>query len=523
MPVLHNIVRDKLGKDAAAGNLLSTTKVVSGTQKSTTDKVIKPTGANVEQNENSTINITDSNALPRTVNKDRSESLNEAKIAKLTKEMMAAKPLSKESANFQALNRKEAQYVHRTLKLHLEMCTHLLYDFNDELAHSTQKCKKRMILIGLVEYISCQNVAENLPEKFFPDIVQMIEANLFRTLPPKSYDYSFDGFDDEEQRAEKAWPHIQVVYEFFTRFILCPKVDARAARKYITQTFISNLMSLFESEDMREREYLKNILHRIYAKFMVHRAFIRKCIKNKFLTIILDEVHADSICTYNGVAEILEILASIINGFALPLKQEHLESLIMVLIPLHKVKGLDRFQRQLSYCICQYVGKDKNTADVIVRGLIRIWPATNSPKQVLFLLELEEILELTLHHPVFLRYMVPFVNQLTRCLESPHFQVVEKILFIFQNEMMVKLIAQKHSNAIPAIMHRLQILMDEHWNPLVVSLAYDSLRLMKDIDRKNAKRESRKLKTEKAKIEDRIKRWDALSGILEQENYEDID
>ena len=42
---------------------------------------------------------------------------------------------------------------------------------------------------------------------------------------------------------------------------------------------------------------------------------------------------------HNGVAELLEILGSIINGFALPLKEEHKIFLLKVLMPLHKVRG----------------------------------------------------------------------------------------------------------------------------------------------------------------------------------------
>ena len=71
------------------------------------------------------------------------------------------------------------------------------------------------------------------------------------------------------------------------------------------------------SEDPREREYLKTILHRIYGKFMVHRPFIRKAINHVFFRFIFETER------HNGVAELLEILGSIINGFALPLKEEH--------------------------------------------------------------------------------------------------------------------------------------------------------------------------------------------------------
>ena len=50
---------------------------------------------------------------------------------------------------------------------------------------------------------------------------------------------------------------------------------------------------------------------------MIHRPFVRKAINNVFYRFIWEtEKHS-------GIAELLEILGSIINGFALPLKDEH--------------------------------------------------------------------------------------------------------------------------------------------------------------------------------------------------------
>jgi len=42
------------------------------------------------------------------------------------------------------------------------------------------------------------------------------------------------------------------------------------------------LLELFDSEDPRERDFLKTILHRIYGKFLGLRAYIRKQINNIF-------------------------------------------------------------------------------------------------------------------------------------------------------------------------------------------------------------------------------------------------
>ena len=86
---------------------------------------------------------------------------------------------------------------------------------------------------------------------------------------------------------------------------------------YSCCTWQVRLLELFDSEDPRERDYLKTILHRIYGKFMVHRPFIRKAINNVFFRFIFETER------HNGIAELLEILGSIINGFALPLKEEH--------------------------------------------------------------------------------------------------------------------------------------------------------------------------------------------------------
>ena len=51
------------------------------------------------------------------------------------------------------------------------------------------------------------------------------------------------------------------------------------------------------------------------------------------------------------MAELLEILGSIINGFALPLKPEHRMFLLRVLIPLHKTKTLSQYQAQVHVCL----------------------------------------------------------------------------------------------------------------------------------------------------------------------------
>jgi serine/threonine-protein phosphatase 2A regulatory subunit B' len=61
----------------------------------------------------------------------------------------------------------------------------------------------------------------------------------------------------------------------------------------------------------------------------------------------------------------LEILGSIINGFALPLKEEHKTFLTRVLLPLHKPSGIATYHPQLAYCVVQFLEKDPSLSKTV--------------------------------------------------------------------------------------------------------------------------------------------------------------
>lgn len=115
---------------------------------------------------------------------------------------------------------------------------------------------------------------------------------------------------------------------------MTPYLNTPTISGAISHTFINCFLELFDSEDPRERDYLKTILHRIYGKFLDLRSYIKQQIMNLLLRVTYDaEPH-------NGLTELLEILSSITSGLAIPLKTEHQEFFKRVLIPLHKVKTL---------------------------------------------------------------------------------------------------------------------------------------------------------------------------------------
>ncbi|KAI3793897.1 hypothetical protein L1987_36520 [Smallanthus sonchifolius] len=356
----------------------------------------------------------------------------------------------------------------------LNMCC-AVFDFTDPKKNLKEKEIKRQILVELVEYVPTEN--EKFSETVMQEVVKMVSANIFRRLTPQPRDNkmleTFDG-EEEERSMDPAWHHLGVVYELFLRFVHSPETDAKVAKRYIDHGFILRLLELFDSEDSREREYLKFIFHRTYGKFMVHRPFIRKAINNILFQFIFEtEKH-------NGIAELLEILGSIINGFALPLKEEHKLFLVRALIPLHKPKCMPGYHGQISYCITQFVEKDCKLADIVVRGLLKYWPLTNSSKEVIFLSELEEVLEAT-QPSEFQRCMMPLFRQISRCLNSSHFQVAERALFLWNNDHIENLIKQNRKSILPIIFPALER-NTSHWNQVVRSLTLNVRKIFSDAD-----------------------------------------
>lgn len=296
----------------------------------------------------------------------------------------------------------------------LSLCC-VTFDFTDGTKNLAEKDVKRQTLIELAEFVASCTV--KIPEPAIVAMCRMCASNLFRVFPPH-YRAKSNGNENEDDEPvfDPAWPHLQIVYDILLNFVTSTHLDAKVAKKYIDHYFILKLLDLFDSEDPREKESLKTILHRIYGKFMVHRPFIRKSISNIFYRFTVGKER------HNGITELLEIFGSIISGFALPLKEEHKIFFWRALIPLHKPKQLGNYFQQLSYCVMQFIEKDPKLASIVIRGLLKYWPITNSQKEVMFLGEIEEILE-TINMSEFQKVMLPLFWRVGCCINSLHFQV----------------------------------------------------------------------------------------------------
>ena len=161
---------------------------------------------------------------------------------------------------------------------------------------------------------------------------------------------------------------------------------------------------------------------------------------------------------FNGTAELLGILASIIGGFEIPLKDEHVSFFQNIIIPLHKVQTCSQFYDQLVRCCMLFIQKDRTLAFPLLEGLLKFWPFGNCSKEILFLKEMQEILEVCKIDKI--EDLVPrLFKRILKCISGHHFQVAERSICFFKNKSFLNILKTYKEKTFPIIV------------PIVVNLA----------------------------------------------------
>ena len=84
---------------------------------------------------------------------------------------------------------------------------------------------------------------------------------------------------DDDAVEDGAWPHNEHVYRLWVTFLESPRLNADLLRQYVEAPFIHavhggfslQFFALSNSEDPREREFVKVSLHRFYLRSVKHR------------------------------------------------------------------------------------------------------------------------------------------------------------------------------------------------------------------------------------------------------------
>ena len=357
------------------------------------------------------------------------------------------------------------------MKRKLQQCR-IICDFVNPMGDLPNKQKKTMYLSEILDHISQPRYFKLFEPETFKEFFSMLKVNIIRAFPPipALAKVPMIGDDINDTIYESAWPHLELVYQIFQRFLESSLMDPNQFVSYIDAPFIAEFLNQFNSTDQRERDALKMVLHRMYLKFVQQRPLIRQAIQHVFYTYIYETRY------FCGILELLEIMISIINGYAVPLKQEHKDFLIRILLPLHTSYYLHLFHQNLFYCVMQYIQKDQSLIPIILKELLKLWPVWCSMKELIFVTELGKILEMVSEEQ-FVGLMEPLFRKIGQCITSNNFQVSEAGMLLWKNDKFVQLTTAHAKELFPIICPDLYKTGTNHWNTPIKNLAVSVIRI----------------------------------------------
>ena len=359
----------------------------------------------------------------------------------------------------------------------LELCCHV-FDFSptaqtsDPVQTAKSKQAKTSALNDLIKFTTGKQ--EFMMPDVFPSYIKMISANLFRPLAPPD-DPKAAPYDpeDDEPRLEPGWPHIELVYALLIKIVEHKSLNVEVALQTLTVTFAERLINLFCAEDPRERDLLKTAVHRIYGRFMKLRVQIRSYFNKMLLAYSFGRF-------FFGVAEVLEFLGCIINGFAVPLKEEHRDTLINVFLPLHRHKSMAVYHPQLAYCVSQFLSKAPDLVVHVLKYLFKYWPKSAAQKQVHLLNQVEGIVGVVEDQEF--NEVAPIVfAHLGKCIENTHFMISERALSVWNQEHMLDRMREVPDELYHLVGPSIYRNSKRHWSGVVHDANDRALQALRDV------------------------------------------
>ena len=147
--------------------------------------------------------------------------------------------------------------------------------------------------------------------------------------------------------------------------------------------------------------------------------------------------------------------------------------------------------------------------------ILKYWPKTSSQKEVMFLGEIEEILD-AIEASQFQKVMEPLFKKIAKCVSSPHFQVAERALYFWNNEYIMSLIDENSNTILPIMFSCLYRISKDHWNQTIVALVYNVLKSFMEMNSKLFDELTSSYKAEKQKEKKKEKEREELWKQLDK-------
>jgi serine/threonine-protein phosphatase 2A regulatory subunit B' len=246
-----------------------------------------------------------------------------------------------------------------------------LCDFESPMKDAKAKATKVQLLKHLNDCFARPEIVGVLTPEAMRAMYEMIAVNLFRSLPVNPIRGPLDANDSV---IDDAMPHLSLVYQLVLASFICPHTADCLTRKFLYGV-IGNGASL----DDNERQLVKELLTKVYQRFMSLRPLIRNFMGSRF---------AIGDCS----SDLLEFFSSVINGFNAPLKPEHVNLFRHSFNRLHSHFELYRFHEQMIECVSKMITKQPELLSEVLKYLYQHWPRAERRKQYTYLKELEYLL-----------------------------------------------------------------------------------------------------------------------------------
>lgn len=122
----------------------------------------------------------------------------------------------------------------------------------------------------------------------------------------------------------------------------------------------------------------------------------------------------------------------------------------------------------------------------MIKGLLKFWPITAPAKEVIFISEIEEVIELlgSQADAKFAEYGPELLKRLIQTSQGLHYQAAERALLLLNSELIQKLVKSNMAKAYPIIVKGLlHGNQSQHWNATVTTITYSVIRTYMEMNR----------------------------------------
>lgn len=122
----------------------------------------------------------------------------------------------------------------------------------------------------------------------------------------------------------------------------------------------------------------------------------------------------------------------------------------------------------------------------LIKGLLKFWPITCPAKEVIFINEIEEVLEVLGNHAndKFNEFGPALLKRLLATAKGMHYQAAERALVLLNSDVLQKLVRQNSSVAYPLVVKGLLRGSNQaHWNQTVTTMTYSVIRTYMEFNR----------------------------------------